>query len=521
MPLDFSRRLLQHTFQHLACDAVGFFEIGRIAGAAYPPERPEAVVETKRPEDILHIRGVAVGGGDDPDFAGFQRLFAGFEHGSAHVAGFFEEGVTVVPEVHAAGAQVIDCGGMAAERLRHGGHEGGLVLYQQLFGLFKSVACGAIAQVVDVVARRLVGAEFHAHMVMREPLPQVHDIAVVDQADRLAGFPAGFQALDQGAQIGVHVFLQDISVGDPLSDGVAVHFRDDAHAAGDHGGARLRARHAAETGGNEYPAPQVFITQSHPAAGVEQRNRRAMHDALWADVHKRAGRHLSVLRHAEGVEPVPVFFAGIIRDHHAVGDYHARGFGVTGEQAQRVAGVEYQGLVVGHFGEIAHDQPVLNPILEHRAVAPVGNQFVRVFGYLRIEVILDHQHNGSRLAALSRVFADRPGVHRIVGSKAVHINAAVAVELVGEFRGQFPVPLRRKVAQRVLYRKHLFFGGQHALDHAARGMADARIERFGGRQYGGNAFDNLLLERTRLGGGHGQEFFCKGTAVFALGVIAI
>ena len=43
-----------------------------------------------------------------------------------------------------------------------------------------------------------------------------------------------------------------------------------------------------------------------------------MDDALWADVHVGAGRHLTVLRYAQGVHSLPIVWFGVVGDNHAV-----------------------------------------------------------------------------------------------------------------------------------------------------------------------------------------------------------
>ena len=67
------------------------------------------------------------------------------------------------------------------------------------------------------------------------------------------------------------------------------------------------------------------------------------------------------------------------------------------EQAERMARIHHKRLLVGHLAQILHRQPVLCPVLEYGTVAAVHNQLVRMLRHLRIEVVLNHQHYGSRL----------------------------------------------------------------------------------------------------------------------------
>ena len=135
-----------------------------------------------------------------------------------------------------------------------------------------------------------------------------------------------------------------------------------------------------------------------------------MHNTLRADIHVAAGRHLAVLAHAQRIEAFPIVRFGIVGNHHAVGDYHTRRILVAGEKAQRMAAVHHQRLLVGHGGEVLHHQPVLRPVLENGAVAPVDDELVRVLRHSLVQVVLDHGHDGRRLPALGRIFVNGSGI---------------------------------------------------------------------------------------------------------------
>src|SRR3546814_15296783 len=72
----------------------------------------------------------------------------------------------------------------------------------------------------------------------------------------------------------------------------------------------------------------------------------ALHDALAADVDPAAGGHLAVHHQALAIELVEVLPGGPVRDEVGVGDEHARGVGVGGEDADGLAGLHEQGFVV-------------------------------------------------------------------------------------------------------------------------------------------------------------------------------
>jgi hypothetical protein len=54
-----SERFFQHRLQHVPGNAVAGGQVLRVAAAANPTERPEAVVEAHRPHDVLHVARVA------------------------------------------------------------------------------------------------------------------------------------------------------------------------------------------------------------------------------------------------------------------------------------------------------------------------------------------------------------------------------------------------------------------------------------------------------------------------------
>ena len=238
-----------------------------------------------------------------------------------------------------------------------------------------------------------------------------------------------------------------------------------------------------------------------------------MHDALRADVHVAAGGHLAVLRHAQGVEALPIVRLAVVGDHHPVGHHHARGVGVAGEEAERMAAVHHQGLLIGHLRQVAHGEAILGPVLEHRAVATVGDQLVRVLGHGGIQVVLDHQHDGRRLPALRGVMVDGPRMHGVLRAQTMHVDASEVLQLLRELRRQRGVVLRVEVAQGIAQGQLLLLGRQDVL--ALGRVAHARVERAGGRQDIGNAFTDGLLEGLEVGGRRGAHDRMRPCAVRA------
>ncbi len=78
---------------------------------------------------------------------------------------------------------------------------------------------------------------------------------------------------------------------------------DRQHRCAGHGRRqRLRAAHAAETGGENPAARQIAVVM--PAADFDEGLVGALNDALRADIDPRAGRHLAVHHQALAIELV-------------------------------------------------------------------------------------------------------------------------------------------------------------------------------------------------------------------------
>ena len=156
---------------------------------------------------------------------------------------------------------------------------------------------------------------------------------------------------------------------------------------------RLCAAHAAEPGGED-PAPAevaAVVLASHLDEGLVG----ALHDALAADVDPRAGRHLAVHHQALAVELVEVVPGGPAADEVRVRDQHARCVGVRAEDADGLAGLHQQRLVVAQLAQRTHDAVVAVPVARGPADAAVDDEIVGPLGDLGVEVV--HQHAQRRL----------------------------------------------------------------------------------------------------------------------------
>ena len=308
-----------------------------------------------------------------------------------------EEGVAVVEEVHAACGQPVDGSHLSAQRGLHGLLEAlGLVGHHAL-RLLERVAHGIVAAGPRVVERGLVAAQVDVDVLVGQALPEVYDVAHVGHRDDALLADGLADGGNQFVEVVVQLVHPSLVVA--LAGSQGIDFGRHAHHTGNVASLGLSTAHAAQTGGDE---ERRALVAGHrvQALGIEHGDGGAVDDALRTDVHIRAGRHLSVLRDAEGVVALPVVGLRVVGDDHAVGDHHARSVLVRGEEAERMAGVHDERLLVGHLREVLHHQPVLCPVLEHGTVAAVGDELVRMLCHARVEVVLYHHHDGGCLTAL-------------------------------------------------------------------------------------------------------------------------
>ena len=211
-----------------------------------------------------------------------------------------------------------------------------------------------------------------------------------------------------------------------------------------------------------------------------------MHDALRANVHVRARCHLPVLRNAHRIHPLPIVWFRIIRYHHSIGHDHTGCVFVRWKQSHRMAAVHRQRLVFGHLTEVLHRQPVLRPVLKNPAVSAISDELLGVLRHSRIQVVLNHQHDGSRLLALGRVLLNGTSKNRVLWAQSVHVYAAIILELLCELRGQNRMCFYRKITQRVAQCQFLFCRRQNVFpDGCVAHLLRTRKRR---RQFSRNSF---------------------------------
>ena len=469
---------LPNLFQHFGGQRIGRFEVLGKPRGTNPAERPETVIEEHRPHNILYIRRIA-------------ETSALAHHRRPGARGFQQEGIAVVEEIHPLGGQLVDGIHLPPQRFLHAFAKAPGFLGHHLVRSLAAQPDRIITACPRVVERSLVRAQINGDLFRSQPFPEVHDIAHISQRYDLFCLDS---LSDTGDQF-IQCFMQ--FVDPPLLVAflrrLGVDLGNNAHHPRNVTRLGLGSRHTAEARRDEqHPARIGAPRREAFARGVHHRDRRAVDDALRPDIHIRSCGHLPILRHSEGVEPLPVVGLRVVGDHHAVGHHHARGVGVRREQPQRMPRVHHQRLAVGHLRQILHCEAVLRPVLEHRAVAAVGDQLVGMLSDLRVEVVLDHQHDGRRLPAAGGILVDGPRIHLVIGTQAVHIDTAVFAQLLGELLRQNGVVLDGEVTQGVFQGQHLLFVQKDIL--ALGRMVDLPVIGFCGGQPVGNTRAYIILE---------------------------
>ena len=142
-----------------------------------------------------------------------------------------------------------------------------------------------------------------------------------------------------------------------------------------------------------------------PAAEFGEGFVGALNDALAADVDPRAGRHLAVHHQALAIELVEFVPGRPVRHEIGIGDQHARRVRVGVENADRLAGLDEQRLVVFQPLQRGDDAVERFPVARRPADAAVDDELFGPLGHLGIEIVHQHAHRRfgePRFAAESR-----------------------------------------------------------------------------------------------------------------------
>ena len=206
--------------------------------------------------------------------------------------------------------------------------------------------------------------------------------AVAEQADRLRLAVLG-PALDHRQRlVEARGLLVEIAGAQAEIDRVRVALDGEAGGAGHHRGERLGAAHAAEAAGQHPFALEIAAIVL--AAGLDEGLVGALHDALRADIDPGAGRHLAVHGEPLLIELVEMVPGRPMRHEVGIGDQDARRILVRAENADRLAGLDQQGLVGLELTQGRDDAVEILPGAGGPADAAIDHQLLRVLGDVRM-----------------------------------------------------------------------------------------------------------------------------------------
>jgi hypothetical protein len=223
--------------------------------------------------------------------------------------------------------------------------------------------------------------------------------------------------IDNGRVVDVGGLDVEVAVLDAAVDAGLVAIHTDRHPVVHRHGQRLRAAHAAQSGGEGDGACQR-------AAELLLRDRTeglvgALQDALRADVDPRARRHLPVHHQALGLELAELLPIRPVANEIGVRDQHARRPFVGAEHTDWLAGLHQHGLVVLQPAQRPHDRVERLPAAGGAAGAAVDHQVFGMLGDLGVEIVHQHPQRGLLLPALASQLGAAGGPNEARGGRHV------------------------------------------------------------------------------------------------------
>ena len=264
---------------------------------------------------------------------------------------------------------------------------------QVAFGIFAAqLGCRFHRQAAgDVTVERVVGAGLVGEQVgddaaLGQRGDQVGAVAHQTDRDRFL-FP---QLFFQDAQRLVEVVDHDVAVAafDAALDAGGIDFDAEEAGAVHSGGQRLGAAHSAQTTGGDQLAAQVAAKVA--LAGGGKSLKRALDDALRADVNPTAGGHLAVHHQPGALQLAEVLPVRPVTHQVGVGNQDARRPLMGAEDSHRLAGLNQQSFVIAQTLQRADDGAEAVPVAGGLAGAAIDDQFFRPLGHFGVEVV--HQH---------------------------------------------------------------------------------------------------------------------------------
>ena len=252
----------------------------------------------------------------------------------------------------------------------------------QLVGLGRRHAARDVA--ADRIGRRLVGDDVGRDAALEQGVHDIGDVRNEADRDRLAAPLRAEYARERIFEV-VAAVLQ-VALAQAAVDALGVDLDDERRGAREHAGERLGAAHAAEPGGQDQ-APGERAAEVLAARGHE-RLVGALEDPLGADVLPRARRHAREHREPGVDQLLPAGHAAPAADDVAVRDHGDRREAVGREEADRLAGLDDQRLLLLHGAKRLDDAVVALPVARGLRGARVHDQLLGALGVL--EVVLEH-----------------------------------------------------------------------------------------------------------------------------------
>ena len=219
---------------------------------------------------------------------------------------------------------------------------------------------------------------------------------------------SGFLRLERPGDGVVQVFgpLIEVAGFESALDAGRVDLHAQRHPVVHGDGERLGTAHAAEPGGQGERVAQRAAVRL--LGNGEERLIGALQDALGPDVDPGPGRHLAVHHEPFGFQLPERLPVGPIGHQQTVGDEHPGRHLVGPEHADRLAGLDEEGLVVLEIGERPDDGVIGVPVSGCLAAPAVHHQLVGILGHRRVEVV----HEAAQRRFLQPPFGREPGPSR-------------------------------------------------------------------------------------------------------------
>jgi hypothetical protein len=190
--------------------------------------------------------------------------------------------------------------------------------------------------------------------------------------------------------------LVEVTRLDPPLDPRGVDLDAEDRRAGHRRRERLRATHPAEPGREHGPAGKVGRAEVLLPGGGEGLE-CALEDPLRADVDPRARGHLPVHRQPERLQPPELVPGRPARDEQRVRDQDSRRVLMRAEDADRLAALHEQRLVVAQAEQRRDDRAQRVMRARRAARAAVDDKPLRMLGHLGVEVVEQHPQRRLRL----------------------------------------------------------------------------------------------------------------------------